>query len=242
MTRVITGTSGYAYKEWKGRFYPEKLPQNAMLGFYASQFPAVEINNTFYRMPKPDMLTKWCEQVPPEFLFILKASQRITHIKRLKDVGADVAYFFEVSKALGSRRGPSLFQLPPHSKRNDERLAAFLKLIPEGERVALEFRHDTWFDEGVYALLRQHNAALCLCDADDAPEGGEKQTPQVATADWVYARLRRSTYTKPHLQKLATWLSAQHFTDAFVFFKHEDGAKGATYARQFVELTGQTSK
>src|SRR4249920_1472970 len=128
--RLFVGTSGFSYKEWKGSFYPEDLPASAMLRYYSERLSAVEINNTFYRMPRPEMLAQWSEQVPPGFVFVLKASQRITHQKRLKEAGDSVDYFFRMAASLGDRLGPVLFQLPPNLKKDLPRLAAFLETIP----------------------------------------------------------------------------------------------------------------
>src|SRR6266542_1192270 len=149
--RVLAGTSGYSYKEWKGSFYPEDLPASEMLRYYAARLPAVEINNTFYRMPKASLLSGWAEQVPDGFRFVLKASQRITHQKRLREAGEEGGYFFRVATTLGERLGPVLFQLPPNLKRDLPRLADFLALLPPASRSAFEFRHESWFDEEVFA-------------------------------------------------------------------------------------------
>src|SRR5512135_469205 len=158
--RVLAGTSGFSYKEWKGSFYPEDLPAPRMLAYYAERLPAVEINNTFYRMPKPALLEGWAAEVPPEFRFVLKASQRITHFKRLKEAGDDVAYFFGVAAVLGERLGPALFQLPPNLKKDLPRLEAFLETIPQDRRPAFEFRHASWFEDDVFEALRRKGAAL----------------------------------------------------------------------------------
>src|SRR5664279_3634220 len=160
--RVLAGTSGFSYKEWKGSFYPEDLAADAMLSYYSERLPAVEINNTFYRMPKPALLEGWAAQVPEAFRFVLKASQRITHHKRLKEAGDEVAYFFGVAATLGERLGPALFQLPPNLKKDLPRLEAFLGTIPERRRAAFEFRHASWFEEDVFEALRTRGAALCI--------------------------------------------------------------------------------
>ena len=151
--RVLAGTSGFSYKEWKGSFYPEDLPAEEMLAYYSARLPAVEINNTFYRMPKPSMLEGWAAQVPAEFRFILKASQRITHRKRLKEAGDEVAYFFQTAATLGERLGPTLFQLPPNLKKDLPRLEAFLEVLPPKAPAAFEFRHASWFEDDVFAAL-----------------------------------------------------------------------------------------
>src|SRR4029078_3646757 len=157
---VLTGTSGYSYKEWKGRFYPEKMKEAEMLAFYAGRFPTVEINNTFYRMPAPEMLRKWVDQTPENFTFVLKAPQRITHHRRLLAVSGAVSYFYETAAALGPKLGPILFQLPPYMKKDLARLKALLALLPAAARAALEFRHESWFDDEVRQALRDKGAAL----------------------------------------------------------------------------------
>jgi len=227
---VLTGTSGYSYKEWKGRFYPEKMKEAEMLGFYAGRFPTVEINNTFYRMPAPDMLRKWLAQTPDTFTFVLKAPQRITHHRRLADVGGDVAYFYETASALGTRLGPILFQLPPYMKKDLERLKAFLELLPAAPRAAFEFRHASWFDDEVRGALRDKGAALCLADTDEEP-----LTDLAVTADWGYLRLRRTNYTEGDVAAWADRVQAQPWDRAFVFFKHEDEARGPEFAGTFAQ-------
>jgi uncharacterized protein YecE (DUF72 family) len=218
---ILVGTSGYSYKEWKGSFYPEKFKESDMLRFYAERFGAVEINNTFYRLPGREMLLRWAEQVPPGFVFVLKASQRITHRQRLKPESAEtVAYLFETAAALGNHLGPVFFQTPPFLKRDVPRLRNFLTLLPAGRPVAFEFRHDTWFDDEVYEALRGHNAALVSADTD---KSGEEGAPVVPTADWGYLRLRRADYDDAGLAAWADRIRAQPWQRAFVFFKHEEG-------------------
>jgi uncharacterized protein YecE (DUF72 family) len=222
----LAGTSGYAYKEWRGSFYPTDLPDDGMLAHYAGRLPTVEINNTFYRMPKESVVLAWADQVPDAFRFVLKASRRITHIGRLKGVEAELTYFLQVSQALGAKRGPSLFQLPPNLKKDLARLTEFLALLPRGWRAAFEFRHVSWFDDDVYAALQSCNAALCAADQGDE----EDATPFVATADWGYLRLRREQYDSAALANWAARIREQPWTDTYVFFKHEDGAAGPRFA------------
>jgi uncharacterized protein YecE (DUF72 family) len=164
---VLVGTSGYSYKEWKGRFYPAGLKEAGMLRFYAERFPTVEINNTFYRMPSPELLARWEGEVPDGFRFILKAPRRITHEKRLHDVADTVARLLEVSAGLGGKRGPFLFQLPPYFKKDAARLRDFLQLLPRGVRAAFEFRDPSWEDEETAETLRAAGAVLCLADTDE---------------------------------------------------------------------------
>jgi uncharacterized protein YecE (DUF72 family) len=226
--RVFTGTSGYSYKEWKGRFYPEKMKEADMLGHYAGRFPTVEINNTFYRMPAPDMLRKWGEQTPETFTFALKAPQRITHHRRLASASEDVAYFLETARALGPKLGPVLFQLPPYMKKDLDRLKAFLDLLPPEPPAAFEFRHPSWFDDEVREALRARGAALCLADTDEEP-----LTDIAATAPWGYLRLRRLAYSEADLAAWADRVRSQPWERAFVFFKHEDEARGPEFASTF---------
>jgi uncharacterized protein YecE (DUF72 family) len=235
--RVAVGTSGYAYKEWKGSFYPADLPADGMLRFYGERFTAVEINNTFYRMPSEKVLLAWAADVPDGFTFVLKASQRITHRKRLKDAGEELTFFLRTANVLGPKLGPTLFQLPPNLKKDLPRLVDFLALVPRTWRAAFEFRHASWFDEEVFAALKDHNAALCIADTD--PEEGETEplkVPAVATADWGYLRLRRAEYRKPDLERWAQTIGAQLWRDAFVFFKHEEAGAGPKLAAEFTAL------
>lgn len=227
---LYTGTSGYAYKEWKGTFYPADCRPDAMLAFYAGHLSAVEINNTFYRMPTDRVLAGWAAQVPETFRFVLKASQRITHMKRLAGVEDDLAYFLQTATTLGVRRGPTLFQLPPNLKKDLPRLQAFLDLLPRGWQAAFEFRHASWFDDDVYALLHAHGVALCLAESD------EGDPPRVATGPFGYLRLRREAYDRPALDAWAAWVRAQNWNDAYVFFKHEGAGTGAQLAMQFAAL------
>jgi uncharacterized protein YecE (DUF72 family) len=226
--RVLTGTSGFSYKEWKGSFYPEDLPADAMLRYYAQRLPAVEINNTFYRMPKAELLAGWAEQVPDGFRFVLKASQRITHFKRLKDVSEEVGYFLRIAATLGDRLGPILFQLPPNLKKDLPRLSEFLDILPAATRAAVEFRHASWFDDEVFAALRARGAALCVAEDE------ELATPPVATAGWGYLRLRRPDYGEAELQAWEDRLRAQAWEEAYVFFKHEDAGTGPRLAAQML--------
>jgi uncharacterized protein YecE (DUF72 family) len=231
--RLYIGTSGYSYAAWKGKFYPEKLSAKHMLGHYAGCFPTVEINNTFYRMPTPSLMDGWAGQVPATFRFALKAPRRITHDRRLVDVDNDLARFLDVSSALADRRGPLLFQLPPNLRRDDQRLGDFLTLLPPGLRVAFEFRHTSWFDEAVYALLSQHRCALGAVETDEAPSA-----PLVASAPFAYARLRRAEYSDA---ALAAWLErfrALDCSEVFVYFKHEDDARGPEFASRLCRLAG----
>jgi len=227
---MLAGTSGYSYKEWLGHFYPEKLPANAMLRYYAERFRTVEINNTFYRMPAESMLERWAQEVPEGFAFTLKAPRRITHEKRLKDAESDVAEFTRRAAVLGDKLGVLLFQLPPFLRKDLPRLRDFLGALPSGQRVAVEFRHDSWQDDEVYETLRARAAMLCVTDTD------EGDSPFVCTSDCTYLRLRRTRYDDSDLRVWVDRIAAQPLVHAYVYFKHEDEALATRFARLLEEL------
>lgn len=229
--RVLAGTSGFSYKPWKGPFYPEDLKDREMLSFYGQQLPTVEINSTFYRMPRRSTLENWHAQVPEDFRFVLKASQRITHKGRLKDVQDSVAYLWDVAGALGPKLGPVLFQMPPYLRKDLPRLQAFVDELPEGCRAAFEFRHESWRDDQVHECLRARNQALCLADTD------EGDTPAlVRTADWGYLRLRREAYSDEELKAWHARAAEQGWQQLFVFFKHEDDGIAPALAKRFMKI------
>lgn len=228
--RLSTGTSGFSYKEWLGKFYPEKLPGEAMLRYYAAHFDTVEINNTFYRMPAEPMLARWASEVPAGFTFTLKAPRRITHEKRLRDAQGDVAELCRRASALGDRLAVLLFQLPPFLKKDLPRLRDFLPLVPAGLRAAFEFRNDSWQDDEVYETLRERGAMLCVTDTD------EGDTPFVATADCGYLRLRRTHYDDAELRAWAERIAAHPLAHAYVYFMHEDDALGTRFAQRLKTL------
>jgi uncharacterized protein YecE (DUF72 family) len=213
---TLVGTSGWAYKEWKGSFYPADLPADDMLRHYATRLPAVEINNSFYRIPKEKVLLEWAEQVPPGFRFVLKASRRITHINRLSNADDSLAYFLRTANCLGDRLGPTLFQCPPSLRKNPELLRDFLGRVPRTWRAAMEFRHESWFDDEVYQALREHDVALVGVDED------EGATPLVATASWGYLRLRKPEYGDDELRTWAARVREQPWSEAYVFLKHDE--------------------
>ncbi|HKT09920.1 MAG TPA: DUF72 domain-containing protein [Gemmatimonadaceae bacterium] len=216
--RLIAGTSGYAFKEWKGSFYPEDLKDDGMLGFYAGKFPSVEINNTFYRLPKEHVLREWAAQVPEAFTFAIKASQRITHHARLKpECASAVEFLLTNTSVLGGRLGPVLFQLPPNLKKDVPRLRAFVDTLPNERMFTIEFRHPTWFEDDVYEVLRGRNIAMCIT------EQPEFASPVVATAPWGYARLHRLDYDDAALGGWAAKLGALPWSEAYVYFKHDEG-------------------
>jgi uncharacterized protein YecE (DUF72 family) len=202
-----------------------------MLRFYASRLPAVEINNTFYRLPKESVLQNWAEQVSPEFRFVLKAPQKITHVKRLKEADEEVKYLFGAENSLGRNKGAVLFQLPPSLRKNLLTLQSFLSILPTDRPIAFEFRHPSWFDEEVFACLRERNCALCLAEMEDS-----ENYDLVPTATWGYLRLRRSDYTPTDLRNWKQRILSQPWDHAYVFFKHEDEGIGPKLAAQFLEL------
>jgi uncharacterized protein YecE (DUF72 family) len=228
---IRAGTSGYSFPEWKGSFYPETMAAKDMLRFYAERLPTVEINNTFYRLPKANVLESWAREVPDDFRFALKCSQFITHIKRLKEPAAALDLLYRVTAALGPKLGPSLFQLPPNFPKDPERFAAFLAAMPDKRRVAIEFRHASWFDDEVFGLMRAAGVALCVADT-----GEEPAAPLVATTDWGYLRLRREPTTDKDLKTWIKRIREQPWTDAYVFLKHEEGALGAKLAARMMKL------
>jgi uncharacterized protein YecE (DUF72 family) len=231
---LLVGTSGYSYKEWKGSFYPEKIPAKDMLRFYSEQLSTVEINATFYRMPQKSMLENWKEQVPDTFRFSLKAPQRITHFKRLKETEEDTKYFLETVSILEDQLGVVLFQLPPNMKKDLPRLEAFVNNLPQQLRTAFEFRHPTWFDDDVLEHLHRQNRALVVSDTDDMPT-----THIDKTADWGYLRLRRVNYSEENLAEWLQRIRVQEWKETFVFFKHEDEGTGPKLAAEFLTLAGR---
>jgi uncharacterized protein YecE (DUF72 family) len=235
MTDLLVGTSGYSYKEWKGSFYPEKLAAKDMLSYYAGRLNSVELNNTFYRMPQRTMVESWKTQVPEVFRFSVKASQRITHFKRLKEATEETKYMLDTVSVLEDRLGVVLFQLPPNMKKDLERLETFLSNLPSAVRATFEFRHPTWFDDDILELLRQHNRALCVSDTDDLPVNRIDKT-----ADWGYLRLRRVSYSNDELVEWKKRIKAQQWKTTFVFFKHEDEATGPKLAAEFAALYNET--
>jgi uncharacterized protein YecE (DUF72 family) len=234
--RLLVGTSGYSYKEWKGNFYPEKLPDREMLSFYAKQFSTVEINYTFYRMPTENTLLNMVKSVPEGFRLALKANQKITHIQRLRGCEATLKRFLEVASVLneGDHLGPILVQLPPNFKFDRPLLEDFLALRPTAFLFAFEVRHPSWYTEETYAILRQHQTALVLSETD-------KQTPpEVITAGFTYARLRLENYTAKQIaawrKRFDDWLAQG--IDVYAYFKHEDAGAAPAYAHK---LLGKSS-
>ena len=216
--KLHAGTSGFAFKEWKGSFYPADMKDDGMLGFYSSKFSTVEINNTFYRLPREDVLQSWAAQVPEPFTFAIKASQRITHYARLKpECASAVEFLLKNTSLLAGRLGPILFQLPPNLEKETDLLRAFLDMLPRERRYTLEFRHESWFDEDVFSVLRERDVALCITEQADFA------APLVSTASWGYLRLHRFDYDPPMLADWAARIAGQSWNEAYVFFKHDEG-------------------
>jgi uncharacterized protein YecE (DUF72 family) len=234
---ILVGTSGYNYPEWKGSFYPADLPAAKFLPYYASRFPTVEINYTFYRMPTPKLIAGWRAQVPPEFRFTLKAPKRITHDRRLRaaEVQEPLQAFITAAAELGPQLGALLFQLPPNFKRDLVVLNEFLALLPPKVTAAFEFRHDSWMDEHVYDLLKSRNVALCIADTET------RETPLVTTAGYAYLRLRDEGYGDDDIAQWTATARAlgETASDVFVYFKHEDEGKGAAFGQQMMRLLEQ---
>jgi uncharacterized protein YecE (DUF72 family) len=228
--QILTGTSGFSYTAWRGTFYPDKLPEAQMLGYYAGRLDAVEINNTFYRMPTPEQLERWAAETPAGFRFALKSPRQITHVKKLAEVADSIDRLSAAAATLRERLGPILFQLPPFLKKDLPRLEAFLATLPPAVKAAVEFRHESWFTDDVYAALQARNAALCVADSE------ELSTPFEATANWGYLRLRRQDYDDAALAAWGDRLRGQPLGDTYVFFKHEDEGRGAALATAFAKL------
>jgi uncharacterized protein YecE (DUF72 family) len=228
---IWIGTSGYNYPEWKGSFYPEKLPAGKMLAYYAERFPTVEINYTFYRLPNETLVAGWAAGTPSPYKLTLKAPKRITHDRKLKDVGDLLRSFCHVAGTLGDKLGVLLFQLGPTFKVDLAVFDAFLADLPPGARAAFEFRHASWFDEAVYDRLRARNLALCIADSE------KLSTPVVATASYGYFRLRDEGYVDADLDRWADVirLHQAQWTDTFVYFKHEEEGKGPEFARRLMK-------
>jgi uncharacterized protein YecE (DUF72 family) len=235
--KIHVGTSGYAYKEWKGKFYPEKISPKEMLRFYSGRLKAVEINNTFYRMPKESVLTSWAEQVPGDFVFALKAPQVITHLKRLWNVSEETEYLFKTLSVMDRKLGPVLFQFPKSFRADRPALEDFLGLIPGDRACAFEFRNPSWLDGEILDLLRERGSSLCIADTDESPAD-----EIISAAPWGYLRLRRSDYTDADLSQWLERILSQKWEKAFVFFKHEDEAKGPEVAVRFRELADSRVK
>ena len=226
------GTSGFQYSGWKGTFYPEDLPTAQMLPYYAERLSTTEINYTFHRIPAPKTIENWSTLTPTTFRFSLKAPQRITHFAKLRDCDDTVDYFYEVASGLGERLGPVLFQLPPQLKKDAELLGRFTECLPASMRAAFEFRDSSWFGEEVFEILRKRNCSLCIADTE------KLATPDVATADWGYLRLRREDYQPADVERWAGAIEekATAWSEVFVYFKHEESGIGPKLAAQMLTI------
>jgi len=225
---IHVGTSGYNYPEWRGSFYPEKLPASKMLAYYAERFSTVEINYTFYRMPTEKLLAGWADGTPPSFSFTLKAPRRITHDAKLQRCEDLTLAFCRTARTLGPKLAVLLFQLPPAFKKDVDVLRAFVELIPEGMRAAFEFRHPTWFDASVYDTLRARDLALCVADSK------KLHTPVELTAAYAYFRLRDEGYQQADIDRWAQTIGGLGDVDTFVYFKHEEQGLGPDFARRLI--------
>lgn len=231
--QLYVGTSSFSERAWKGKFYPDDLPAARMLSYYGERFRAVEINSTFFAMPKASVLEKWTDQVPSDFRFAFKAPKTITHAQWLQGKDELLATLFEALGTLKKRLGPLLIQLPAWAKKDVPRLREFLALLPKRRRVAFEFRDASWFDDEVFGLLRKRHVALCIADAE-----GELAVPFERTTDWGYLRLRRTDYKDASLKTWLKRIRSQGWHDVFVFFKHEKTASGPRLAQRLIDLAG----
>jgi uncharacterized protein YecE (DUF72 family) len=232
--KLWIGTSGFQYPEWKGTFYPEKMPASKMLSYYADRFASTEVNYTFRRIPAEKTIRTWSSATPARFKFSFKAPQRVTHFAKLRGCEEVLALFQTAIAPAGEKLGAVLFQLPPSFPKDLEILRAFLADLPTGMRAAFEFRHSSWFDEAVFDTLRAANAALCVA------ENEELATPAIATADFGYLRLRRKDYTPAQIERWARWIREQRprWSEVFVYFKHEERAVGPEFAKHMQAVFG----
>lgn len=230
--KVHIGTSGFQYAEWKGTFYPDDLPTSKMLSYYSERFSTTEVNYTFHRIPSAKTIDNWCTSTPSQFQFALKAPQKVTHFARLRHCGDTLSYFYSVIASLEQKLGPVLFQLPPGLKKDAALLRSFLECLPPTLRAAFEFRHTSWLDDETFELLRLKNVSLCVADSE------KLSTPVVATANYGYLRLRREDYQPEDITRWATAIQQQasNWSDAYVYFKHEESGIGPKLARQLQEL------
>jgi uncharacterized protein YecE (DUF72 family) len=235
--KIYTGTSGYGYKPWKGRFYPKDLPEKDMLKYYSSQFNSVEINNTFYSMPSAAILQSWKTEVPAGFRFFIKAPSKITHVKRLKNCEDELKYFIDLSLTIEKSFSGFLFQLPPNYKKNMEVFENFISLIPPKIKAAFEFRHESWQEQEVYNCLKKRNFALCMADTDELPVKNI-----VATASWGYLRLRKEDYSEMEIKAWYNKITKQEWKEVFIYFKHEDKANGTRFAAKLRDLNKALKK
>ena len=236
---VFVGTSGWQYRDWRGAFYPKQLPQRAWLSYYSERFQVVEVNSTFYNLPEADVFESWRKSTPDDFVFVLKMSRYLTHMKKLMEPREPVRNFLKAAGSLKEKLGPVLVQLPPHWRANPERLREALRSFPKDIRIAVEFRDQSWYVDAVREVLSERNAALCLADRDE-----KLITPEWRTADWGYARLHwgaggpHPCYTDARLRDWAQrirdlWPKSN---DVYIFFNNDPGACAVNDARRLAEM------
>jgi len=239
--KYCVGCSGWHYEHWRGLYYPGELPKPKWLQFYARQFTTVELNNSFYRLPSEKAFTTWRESTPDNFIFAVKVSRFITHIKRLKNLGSAVENFLSRADLLGKKLGPLLYQLPPNMKRNDELLQNFLSSLPSKYQHVIEFRHESWIDDAVFDILRRHNAGLCVFDMPGF------SCPLVATSDFAYVRfhgsegLYSSCYSDQDLSQWAQRIAGlgQNIKARYIYFNNDAEAfavKNAITLENFLNI------
>lgn len=238
-SRIFVGTSGWHYDHWKGPFYPQDISTEAMLDFYRRHFATVEINNSFYQLPKPETLRHWRTHTPKDFVFAFKASRYITHMKKLKDPAESLRKLFAVAEVLGAKLGPILFQLPPRWGANPDRLERFVEALPDGHRYTFEFRDPSWFDERIYAILAARNAAFCQYELEG------RLSPKKITADFVYIRLHgpaEQAYQGSYdAQTLSGWAGAltawqRQGKTIFCYFDNDQAGYAAQNALRLQEM------
>ena len=225
MTLYLIGTSGWHYDHWRERFYPPDLPKPRWLEFYGRHFSTLEINSSFYHLPTENAFARWRDSSPAGFVFAVKVSRFITHIKKLADCEEALQTFFARARVLGEKLGPCLYQLPPSMGRDDERLKAFVGLLPPDLRHVFEFRNDSWFDPGIYKILRDRNIALCIYDM------GSRPTPCETTADFSYIRFhgsasRRGCYSDVELLQWAERIARMEAQTRVVYIYFNNDAQG----------------
>ncbi|MGZ4966712.1 MAG: DUF72 domain-containing protein [Chthoniobacterales bacterium] len=231
------GTSGFQYVEWKGTFYPEDLPTAKMLPYFAERLATTEINYSFHRIPSAKTIEGWWKATPERFRFSLKAPQKVTHWAKLRNCGDTLRYFHQVICDLEKKLGCVLFQLPPTLKKDAALLRDFLADVPDGMRAAFEFRDPGWFSDDIYELLKSKNLALCIADSQ------KLATPEIATADYGYLRLRREDYQSSDVARWSDFVKSKAgaWSDAYVYFKHEESGIGPKLAQQMMEMLGVRS-
>ncbi len=241
--KYFVGTSGWHYEHWREVFYPGDLPKARWLEFYANRFATVELNNSFYRLPSEGAFGSWRDSTPHDFVFAVKVSRFITHVKRLRNADEPLQNFLSRARLLREKLGPLLYQLPPNMKRNDETLRSFLSLLPQELEHVFEFRNESWFDDEAFQILRQHNIGLCVFDMPDLT------TPIVTTADFAYIRFHGSTwlyggcYSDEELKDWAKRIASlsRGLKAAYIYFNNDAegfAAQNANTLRQYLQLEG----